>query len=455
MNIHQYFGQDINFSSGGESRFGRQESSSPQRGHRTSDSHQRSDALFWAARGKRAMEGGRHSRSVGDNLQQPWASVGQGQDVSQGQGSNEGVGAVMGSGGASPGTTFWVARGKKDLEYLPYYWGSNQGMWGASLPRSWAATPHYQQQEDNTPKQQDASLHQYLSRLGSGWESNQSLWGKRSNQGPFWVARGKRQENGPFWISRGKRPSLSPVEYPSTYPSLRAIRGRKSGDETFWIARGKKDSDSGGAPYWVSRGKKEGAGTDTAPFWIARGNKNEVTSPTAPYWVARGKKDVEESQEPPFWISRGKKDEVTTVTTPYWIARGKKERQGDTFWVARGKKEEAKHPFWIARGKRSDYETNTHHNEDDEDEEEDEEEWQELEEEAEELTDEERTKYILESSTRLAHDQNTTQSYTDDKQHEAWTENSSHDTPGKTMMTEQQKQERHPSFLNRLVALRD
>lgn len=387
------------------------------------------------------MEVGRHVRSFGDNLQQPWMSNEEDQEISQGQESNEGAGAVMGGGGVPLGTTFWVARGKKDLEYLPYYWGSNQGMWGASMPRSWAAPPHYQQNQDNIPKHRDASLNQYLSRLGSGWESNQSLWGKRSNEGPFWVARGKRQEDGPFWISRGKRPVLSQDISPSSsYSSLRSIRGSKSGDESFWIARGKKKSDSGGPPYWVARGKKEVSGTATAPFWIARGKKNEVTIPTAPYWVARGKKGVEKSQEPPFWIARGKKDEVTTVTTPYWIARGKKERQGDTFWVARGKKKDTMQPFWIARGKRSDYETDT----DDSDNEE-EEEWEAL--------GEERTNHILEKSTKLAQDLNTTQSYTNEKQQEGWDKDSSQVTTEREAQSGvEQKEERHP-FLNRLVAL--
>ncbi|XP_063876426.1 uncharacterized protein LOC135109188 [Scylla paramamosain] len=300
-----------------------------------------------------AWEGHRHARSLETGGDASWLSGLQDADVTQVEPRVE-----AGHGG----TTFWVARGKKDAENSPtYYWGPNQGLWGETFQRGTSATA--------------SSSHTPLA-VKSGWESNPSLWGKRDGRGPFWAARGKRpdpfwasrgrrdssemtsallqqwaaedptmqeqkedqlwsgeikrEEGGPFWISRGKRPQ--PGSAASQLASLWAIRGRKSGaDNTFWAARGKKETNVRG-PFWAARGKRSGGEGGTGPYWIARGKKQDGNTPTGPYWIARGKKEDDGGV---FWAARGKKD------PPAWATgRGRREDAANSFWIARGKKSE-------------------------------------------------------------------------------------------------------------------
>ncbi|XP_071536831.1 uncharacterized protein [Panulirus ornatus] len=318
------------------------------------------DASFWLARGKRPADPlDRHSRVSDGDTADPWGH----EDEDDDDDSEEEDESVKLSGRSGSGT-FWVARGKKALQdYLSYYWGSNQNVWGETPFQRWASSGGM---EDPAGPQQD---HTSRSSLGSGWESNQSFWGKRDG-GPFWIARGKRttpassssslfskrqDDGGPFWISRGKKSeSLPPLDEPFLWPT----RGRKSAEaRTFWAARGKKEVTAR-APFWIARGKRGGSEASlTAPFWIARGKKDGEMSPiwiargkeegeTHPFWVARGKK---EGETHPFWVARGKKE---GETHPFWVARGKKEGEAHPFWVARGKKEGETHPFWVARGKK-------------------------------------------------------------------------------------------------------
>nr|QPB70567.1 putative natalisin precursor [Homarus americanus] len=337
-----------------------QEVQGGQGGQRGQEDSPREARSFWAMRGKRPSSELLHQHHQKRSGSSGWSSNDD-EDVSDGERSVAGRRRSFGGSGSSSGT-FWVARGKKAMrEYLPLYWGSNQNMWGETPFRRWPSTEGV---EASSSQQQHRQLPQPSTRLqvNSGWESNQSLWGKRDGGGPFWIARGKRQETegngGPFWIARGKKDIDSGVSWGAvaqddddqwqddvTYPHKRQDGG------PFWISRGKKDTPAllrvGHPSLWGNRGRKS---EDERTFWVARGKKDAVDG-RAPFWISRGKKENKGNESELFWISRGKRE---GEAPPFWVSRGKKEgEETHPFWVSRGKKEgEETHPFWVSRGKK-------------------------------------------------------------------------------------------------------
>ncbi|CAL4138439.1 unnamed protein product, partial [Meganyctiphanes norvegica] len=299
---------------------------------------------------------------------------------------------------------YFGTRGKKyDSNRLPFYWGSNQHVWG-KVPYKSKSNIISESEKPNAISEGDVLSSPNEIRIKefdygqpekpSPWGSNQYIWGRRKrngDEGPFWASRGKRPEDEePFWISRGKRDIPESEYWGSNQPAysnyledlnfllsslgnkrsvqsdifwatrdqigsntipftavrgkrnkqnLSLIRGRKDENKAFWLARGRKDDTS--QPFWLARGKKEDG---SQPFWLARGKKEDGSQP---FWLARGKK---EDGNQPFWLARGKKEDGNQ---PFWMARGKKEDGNQPFWMARGKKE-LNQPFWMARGKRED-----------------------------------------------------------------------------------------------------
>ncbi|KAK8399563.1 hypothetical protein O3P69_003551 [Scylla paramamosain] len=194
-----------------------------------------------------AWEGHRHARSLETGGDASWLSGLQDADVTQVEPRVE-----AGHGG----TTFWVARGKKDAENSPtYYWGPNQGLWGETFQRGTSATA--------------SSSHTPLA-VKSGWESNPSLWGKRDGRGPFWAARGKRPD--PFWASRGRRDSSEMTsallqQWAAEDPTMQEQK-----EDQLWSGEIKREE---GGPFWISRGKRPQPGISSITAGFAVGNSRQ------------------------------------------------------------------------------------------------------------------------------------------------------------------------------------
>ncbi|XP_045594892.1 uncharacterized protein [Procambarus clarkii] len=240
---------------------------------------------------------------------------------------------VMGSDGA-----FWLTRGKKAYQgHQPFYWGSNQDLWGE--------TPYTRKPGEGA---EEVTSLRPPSQFPTPGDTKQSSRGKRDSGGPFWVSRGKK-DGGPFWVARGKRVMGTDLAWGAN-PWIMGMRSQDvdqddvisylSSDDIFFSKR------EGGGPFWTSRGKKPAGGGPggSPPLWVSRVGKS---SGDKTFWVARGKKEAPHTH--PFWISRGKRDDANI--TSFWVARGKKAGESHPFWIARGKADHATHPFWERRGK--------------------------------------------------------------------------------------------------------